>query len=369
MTMNASRRHFLGSAAAATALFSMRPAAAAPVLKVPEIDRLEIRIVIDSGHELYLDKTEHPLVKVERSGIGLVGNGRSLQAIDSQWGLSLHLKSTRDGVVRQQLLDFGSTPDVMLNNFKVLGLDAAQLDGLILSHGHGDHYGGLIGFLEAYRANLRPNIPLVVGGEDNFCFQLQKGPDGQPKQFTVLDRADLQRLSVNWSTAEKPRLIGDHAFSTGAVPRTTFEKVQANTLVEYGQHDGAGCDAGHFSAAELKGNLESNQHWHEHATCFHLRGRGLVMISSCGHGGMVNAVRQAQKVSGIQKVHALIGGFHLYPAQASYVTEVAQAVKALQPDLVLPMHCSGTNFVAAAHELMPDQLITSTTGNRLTLGV
>lgn len=367
MTMQSSRRHFLGAAAAATAALAVRPAFAAPPLKVPEIDKLEIRVVIDSGHELYLDKTEHPLVKVERSGIGLYGNGKSLTALDSQWGLSLHLVSTRNGVARQQMLDFGSTPDVMLNNFKLLKIDPAQLDGLILSHGHGDHYGGLVGFLEAFRGQLKPDIPLVVGGEDNFCFQLQKGPDGQPRPFTVLDRADLDRL-VKWSTAEKPRLILDHGFSTGAVPRTTFEKVQANTLVEYGQHDGAGCDTGHFSAAELKGNLESNQHWHEHATCFNLRGRGLVMISSCGHGGMINAVKQAQKVSGVQKVHALIGGFHLYPAQAGYVTEVAQAVKALQPDLVIPMHCSGTNFVAAAHEIMPDQLITSTTGNRLTLG-
>jgi 7,8-dihydropterin-6-yl-methyl-4-(beta-D-ribofuranosyl)aminobenzene 5'-phosphate synthase len=368
MMTDRSRRVFLGGATAAAATLGLRPAFAAPALKVPDIDRLEIRVIIDSGHELYLEKTEHPMVKVERSGTGVLSDGRGLQALNSQWGLSLHLQSTRDGTVRRQVLDFGSTPEVMLNNFKLLKLDASQLDGLIVSHGHADHYGGLVGFLETYRPVLRPDLPLVVGGEDNFCYQLQKGPDGQVRPFSVFNRADLNRLPVHWSTAEKPRLIGDHAFSTGPISRTSFEKVLPNSLVEYGAHDGAGCDAGHFTAAELKGNMESNQHWHEHATCFNLRGRGLVMISSCGHGGMINAARQAQKVSGVEKIHALIGGFHLYPAQAGYVTEVAKAVQAMQPDLVIPMHCSGTNFVAAVHELMPDQLITSTTGNRLTLG-
>jgi 7,8-dihydropterin-6-yl-methyl-4-(beta-D-ribofuranosyl)aminobenzene 5'-phosphate synthase len=79
-------------------------------------------------------------------------------------------------------------------------------------------------------------------------------------------------------------------------------------------------------------------------------------------------VRQAQKVSGIDKVHAIIGGFHLYPAQTDYVSEVVRGVKELQPDLLIPMHCTGVNFVAAAHDLMPAQLVTSTTGSRFTLG-
>ncbi|MEJ0071723.1 MAG: hypothetical protein WDO24_26700 [Pseudomonadota bacterium] len=145
--------------------------------------------------------------------------------------------------------------------------------------------------------------------------------------------------------------------------------MQPNTWVEYGMHDGAGCDAGHFTEAERAGNIVPNQHWHEHATCFNLRGRGLVVISSCGHVGIINSVREAQKDSGINKVHAIIGGFHLYPAQTAYVGEVVRGVQALQPDLLIPMHCSGVNFVAAAHDLMPDQLVTSTTGSKFTLGV
>ena len=184
----------------------------------------------------------------------------------------------------------------------------------------------------------------------------------------MLDRADLKRLSVRWTPAEQPMPLGDQAFSTGRIERASFEKVIPNTWVEYGEHDGAGCAADHFSAAERAGKIVANQHWNEHATCFNLKGRGLVVISSCGHVGIINSVRQAQLVTGISKVHAIVGGFHLGPAQAAYVGAVARGIKELQLDLLIPMHCSGVNFVAAAHDLMPDQLVTSTTGSRFTLG-
>lgn len=362
------RRGFIAGTTLLAGSLGLPRLSRAATLSVPEIDRLSIRVVIDSGHELFLDKTDHPMVKVERSGLGIYGGSRNLQALGSQWGLSLYLESTAGATTRRQLLDFGLTPDVLINNLGLLKIEPAQLDGLVLSHGHGDHYGGLIGFLEHYRSVLRPEIALVVGGEDNFCWQHTKNPDGTFAEYGVLDRADLKRLALPWSTAETPRLIGDQAFSTGRVERASFEKVVPNTFVEYGMHGGAGCDANHFTEAERAGHIVPNQHWNEHATCFNLRGRGLVVISSCGHVGIINSVREAQKVSGINKVHAIIGGFHLYPAPAAYVAEVVQGIKALEPDVVIPMHCSGVNFVAAAHDLMPNQLVTSTTGNRLTLG-
>jgi 7,8-dihydropterin-6-yl-methyl-4-(beta-D-ribofuranosyl)aminobenzene 5'-phosphate synthase len=363
MTMTPmSRRAFLAAAAAAAAI---RPAAAAP-LAVPEVDRLAFQVVLDSSHDIFIDKPANPLVKVERFNGSTTGRARL--PVKSEWGLSLHVESTVGAVTRRQMLDFGSTIDVLGSNVELMKIDVAQLDGLIVSHGHGDHFGGLVGFLERYRDKLRPGIPLVVGGEDNFCWQHARLPNGEFRSTEVLDREALKRLGVAWSTAEEPRVIADHAFSTGRIERASFERVIPNTFVEYGEHDGLGCDAGHFSAAEREGKIVPNQHWHEHATCFHVKGRGLVVISSCGHAGIVNSVRQAQKVSGIEKVHAIVGGFHLGPAQAAYVSDVVGALKELKPDLVIPMHCSGVNFVAAMHSLMPDQLVTSTTGSKFTLG-
>jgi 7,8-dihydropterin-6-yl-methyl-4-(beta-D-ribofuranosyl)aminobenzene 5'-phosphate synthase len=91
-------------------------------------------------------------------------------------------------------------------------------------------------------------------------------------------------------------------------------------------------------------------------------------MSSCGHVGIVNSARQAQEVSGVQKIHALVGGFHLGPAPADYINQVMAEIKALNPDVIIPMHCSGDNFARAVREQMPDKLLLPTTGSRLTFG-
>jgi 7,8-dihydropterin-6-yl-methyl-4-(beta-D-ribofuranosyl)aminobenzene 5'-phosphate synthase len=90
-----------------------------------------------------------------------------------------------------------------------------------------------------------------------------------------------------------------------------------------------------------------------------------VVISSCGHVGIVNSVRQAQEVSGIQKVHAVVGGFHLGPAPADYLKQIVGEIKKLEPDVVIPMHCSGLNFLLEARAQMPDNVINVSTGSRL----
>jgi 7,8-dihydropterin-6-yl-methyl-4-(beta-D-ribofuranosyl)aminobenzene 5'-phosphate synthase len=76
-------------------------------------------------------------------------------------------------------------------------------------------------------------------------------------------------------------------------------------------------------------------------------------------------VRQAQEVSGIERVHAIVGGFHLGPAPKEYQTQVVAEIKKLAPDVVVPMHCSGLNFALEAQAQMPENVIVPTTGSRL----
>jgi 7,8-dihydropterin-6-yl-methyl-4-(beta-D-ribofuranosyl)aminobenzene 5'-phosphate synthase len=110
--------------------------------------------------------------------------------------------------------------------------------------------------------------------------------------------------------AENPVVIG-HAFTTGRIKRRTIERVTGGARVEYATKDGFGCNASHFAPAEQLGKIVTDEHYHEHATCYNVKDRGLVVLSSCGHVGIVNSAKQAQEVSGVQKVHALVGGFHL----------------------------------------------------------
>src|SRR5262249_28315283 len=150
-----------------------------------------------------------------------------------------------------------------------------------------------------------------------------------------------------------------------------IEKVLPNSMVEFGIKDGLGCDATkytHFTPAEMQGKVLPDEHIHEHATCFNLKDRGLVVIASCGHVGILNTIRQAQEVSNIKKLHALVGGFHLGPATPEYTDQVVTELKAFEPDVVVPMHCSGQNFVDSMRKIMPDKLLLSSAAATLNFG-
>ena len=114
------------------------------------------------------------------------------------------------------------------------------------------------------------------------------------------------------------------------------------------------------------GKPQPDQHWHEHATCFRLGDRGLVVITSCGHGGIINTLKRAQEVSGVEKIYALVGGFHLAPAPDDYLRQVMTELKKFDLEHVMPMHCSGQNFVDLAKQEMPEKLVLCTTGSRFT---
>jgi 7,8-dihydropterin-6-yl-methyl-4-(beta-D-ribofuranosyl)aminobenzene 5'-phosphate synthase len=90
------------------------------------------------------------------------------------------------------------------------------------------------------------------------------------------------------------------------------------------------------------------------------------VITSCGHTGIINTVRQAQEASGVKKLHALIGGFHLGPAKPEYAAQSVAELKSFDPDVVIPMHCSGIGFIQEVRKQMPEKLLMSTTGSRIT---
>jgi len=366
------RRRFLqASAALGGALVSSRvgrASAATTRIDVPVVDRVVIREITDNQHNVALKPLERPGLTVQRIGFPAAAQGKTLA---SEWGLALYIESTKGSESRRYLLDFGFTPEVYANNLGLMKIDPAAVDALILSHGHFDHYGGLIGFLEAQRAQMRKDLRLYTGGEDDFCHRFLRNPDGSFADFGTLDRSKLRALNVEPVLSEVPIVIEGHAFTTGIVPRTSIEHVLPQTWVEIGIKDGLGCDANaymnhHFTAEELAGKPQPDQHWHEHATCFRLGDRGLVVTSSCGHAGIINTLMRAQEVSGIDKIYALVGGFHLFPASDDYLHQVVGELKKFDIEHVMPMHCSGQNFVDLASKEMPEKLVLCGTGSSYT---
>jgi len=324
--------------------------------KAPVVDELSLRVVVDSHYERFLPKASHPLVRIEH--VGRVP-GRQMSTFAAEWGLSLHLCSLQAGAKAQYLLDFGYTPEILNRNFDLLDIDPTAINGLILSHGHRDHFGGLDGFVLQYRSRMRGDLALYVGGESAFREKWLQEKDSEPLPWGAVNSVSLRAQNVATVCCETPHAL-EGPFSSGYIERQSFEEVTGGTLV---------ADENHYSEAERRGDLVCDLHPDEHATCYIVKGRGLVVISSCGHAGIINTVRSAMAAANVDKVHAVVGGFHLGLANSEYLQHSLRELAALNPDVIIPMHCTGAPFIAMMKERMPDKLVYSNVGSRFTFGL
>jgi 7,8-dihydropterin-6-yl-methyl-4-(beta-D-ribofuranosyl)aminobenzene 5'-phosphate synthase len=328
----------------------------------PEIDRLAVWVLVDSYQIAVAPSFKRENVDVQRFGWAL-GEAPPSKALISEFGLSLHAESRLGDETRNVLIDFGFTAEALNNNLDLLGVDPALFDALVLSHGHYDHFGGMVGFLRAAQGKLKPGTPFVIGGEECFCARQWTAPP-LAGNFGVLDRAALQGANLTVTSAEAPSLVADHAFTTGQVPLATFEKVLSPSKMTIGVSGGLGCYPERLPEDERQGGTIPDQFRHEIATVYNLKGRGLVVLTSCSHRGVVNIVRRAQAVSGVAKVHAVMGGFHLAPFKEDYVRQAIAGLKEVDPEYVIPMHCTGEPFWDLARAEMPNKLLRAYTGTR-----
>jgi len=333
----------------------------------PEVDSLSVRVVTDSYHHNFEASGTFGDVRVQRYMLP-PSNDPPRRTLQNEWGLALHVESVQGEETRRVLVDFGYTHETINNNLDMLGIDPAALDAMLLTHGHYDHFGGMVGFLQAHRRRLKPALPFYLGGEECFCAR-ETGPADAPRNFGALNRRAIAEANLRVMFADKPSLIADHGFTTGSIPQVSFERPAQPSRMKVGVGpDGTGCLAAGLPESKRNAAMMVDDFQHEHATCFHVKGKGLVVMTSCGHRGIVNTVQAAIKVSGISKVHAVVGGFHLMPMPEEYARETARALAQLEPEWLIPMHCSGETFIEAAKQEMKGKVLRSSTGTRFVFG-
>jgi 7,8-dihydropterin-6-yl-methyl-4-(beta-D-ribofuranosyl)aminobenzene 5'-phosphate synthase len=246
------------------------------------------------------------------------------------------------------LFDTGISPTGMTENAARLDVDWSSVQGVVLSHGHFDHAGGFAGLARATRT-----LPMTV--HPGIWAHRRLAPPGvAPTLFPTLSRRALEGEGFEVVERRQPSLLLDGSvLITGEVDRVTdFEHGMppAHQALVDGtwQHDPLVID--------------------DQALVVHVRGKGLVVLTGCGHAGAVNIVRHAMRLTGVDRLHALLGGLHL--GGAAFETVIPPTIAALQdlaPDLVAPGHCTGWMAQHALAAALPDAWVQGSVGTRYSL--
>ena len=332
-----------------------RPAAGTAVdpVALEPVDEVVITMLVDNSFDALMSdvgpaKRAKPaeLPRVEASQFI---DGTTAPGLVAEHGFSALVRVRRGSRTHTLLFDTGVSPNGLAINVERLGIDVSEIEALVLSHGHFDHCGGLAG-LSSLRG--RQGLPLTV--HPLAWTRRRLVPPGQPSfELPTLSRHSLEAEGFAVIERRQPSLLlDDSVLITGEVDRTTeFE------------HGLPYHEARRGELWEPDPLIMDDQ-----ALVVHVRGQGLVVLTGCGHAGAVNIVRHALRLTGVDRLHAVLGGFHLTGnAFEPIITPTVDALTSIAPDLVVPAHCTGwkaTHRLAAA---LPDAFVPNAVGTKYTL--
>jgi 7,8-dihydropterin-6-yl-methyl-4-(beta-D-ribofuranosyl)aminobenzene 5'-phosphate synthase len=313
-------------------------------MMLKEVDRVEVLTLMDNYVDLLLESTK-VVTRPPKAKGGMI----SRDTLVGEHGLSL-LVTVHEGKEKHTVLfDTGHTGIGVLHNATHLEVDLGQIETIVMSHRHMDHTGSLGPILE----RLGRPIPLVIHPDAFLPSRYLLLPDGTKLRFPdTLNRKDLEQTGVKIVESRKPVPVADgKILVTGEIERTTgFEKGLPNA---YTEHDG-----------ELVKDPVSD----DQSLVIRLKGKGLVVISGCAHSGIINTLLYSRKISGEDRLYAVLGGFHLSgPQFEPIIEETIESLEKMNPKIFVPMHCTGWKAVHRFEETFPDAFVLNSVGSTITL--
>lgn len=310
------------------------------VVGLQPVDALEVLILVDNMSDALLASTSVAL----RPRPLLDPHPDHLRA---EHGYALLLTVERGNRQHSILYDAGFSRDTALHNLDVLGVKVGDLRAIALSHGHGDHHGGLSGMVSRVG---RRGLPLVLH-PDAWLERKIVLPDGveipaPPPSHMDLDREGVQVIEERGPTL----LIDDCVLVTGQVERQT--DFEPGFPVQYRR--------------TTKGWEPDYMVWDDQGVLVRIKDKGLVVMSSCSHSGVVNVLLNARRITGVDRIHAFVGGCHLSGAiMEPVVPRTLEEMRNLSIDHIVPGHCTGWKATHALARLFPDAFIQSSVGTVL----
>ncbi len=326
-----------------------------PITLTP-VDAVALTTLVDNSTDLLLADQgpvhRHGLLSAtgaSRLATNVLDTGETYDIPLAEHGFSMLVTVTRGGHDHHLLFDAGMTPDGLRENMRRLGLSPFDIELIVLSHGHFDHVTGLDGFIRSVGPS---NLPLVVH-PGAFTKRRIAIPGLLEIELPSPSRTALREAGLDVIERRQPSLLFDNSvLITGEVDRTSD--------FEHGMPFHEALTDGAWAPDPL---IVDDQ-----ALVVHVADHGLVVLTGCGHAGIVNIVRHARRLTGVDTVAAVVGGFHLGgPAFEPIIKPTVDALTELDPQVIIPAHCTGWRAAHALAEAMPDAFIPNSVGSRLEL--
>ena len=327
-------------------------------IRLEPVDSVRLTILVDNLTDPLLRDadavTRHTWPKAfapgaARASSRVAVDGSVPDALIAEPGFSALVRIAKGERERTVLFDTGVSPTGMVENMRRLGIDPRDVEVIVLSHGHWDHVTGMEGLVTALG---RAELPVLIHPEFWSRRRITlPGPD--PTEFPSTSRSALEGSGFEIVEARRPSFLLDgSALITGEVDRTSgFETGFPGHEVYRG---------GGWEPDPL---ILDDQ-----ALVLSLRDRGLVVLSGCGHAGIVNTVRYARALTGEPRVAAVIGGFHLSgPMFEPIIEPTVEAFDELSPGLLMPAHCTGWRAVHLLARRFPDAFVPCAVGTTVQL--
>ncbi len=310
-------------------------------MPLKEVEKVVVTCLVDNNVDVLLPETE----VAHRPSIAKNWYERPLIA---EHGFSAALTVVGSGGEKQRrtLLDSGLDPLAAAYNADVLDFDLSNCELVISSHGHVDHAGGLLNIRK--KMSTKQQIPLVLH-EDAFRNRMVKFQDGRTINLPAPNRSLLSKAGYEIREKHSHSLwMDDSILVTGEIARTNnFEKGFPNHYSEV--------DDGRMENDSL---IKDDQ-----AIVFNVKDKGLVVVTGCGHAGIINTLNYAKELTGVDSIYAVLGGMHLSGRLFEpIISRTVDELEKLKPRFVVPCHCSGLKAMNEIARRMPDAFIQNGVG-------
>lgn len=307
-------------------------------------DRLTITILVDN----YIDMLMQNTPSIRRQGMPehfLPRRGTPL----AENGISFLIRAETAGRTTTLLLDAGMSGIPIMHNAEVLGVDLSEVDQVVLSHGHPDHFGGIYAAL----AGIGRRVPVVVHPSAFYPRSIRR-PDVMIQYFNrALTQHELAAAGAGVVAVRESIDLAPGVVTSGEIPISVDFEQEVPT--------------GRMSIRD--GRVQPDPIDDYMTVVVNVTGVGLVVLDPCGHSGVLSSLDHARRLTGVDQIHGVLGGFHLGHAGITQqkIDQTVAGLIARSVDFVAPVHCSGFRAQRAVAERMPEAFALMTAGAEIVI--